>query len=238
MARVSKFTLADRRDAVARAFGGTESPAVVAQSLGIHTTTLYRWAESTSTDDPVPAPARLVEATQTLLRYADYADITIDDVAVECGLAPRTAFHHFPTKRDLFRAAIDDAAAVLIDRIHQKSLAATWPGTPLAQLQMFLHIAAESIYETPRTHVLFRNLGVPKSDGTAERWHDHFVDAIHQLLRAAIEAGHIDDRTDLLGSARVITGAMRGIHEAVFDGADAETALHLVDRLHLLIPRR
>ncbi|GGG24578.1 hypothetical protein GCM10007304_43020 [Rhodococcoides trifolii] len=238
MARVSKFTLADRRDAVTRAFGGTESPAAVAKSLGIHAATLYRWAESSTTDDPGPAPARLVDATQKLLRHSDYADITIESVAAECGLAPRTAFHHFPTKRELFQAAVDDAATVLIDRIHQTSVNAAWPDNPIEQLQLFLRIAAESIYDTPCTHVLFRNLGVPKSEGTAERWHDNFVDAIEQLLSAARESGQIDADIDLSHAAQVLTGAMRGIHMAVFEGSGADTALQLVDRVHLLIPGR
>jgi len=238
MARVSRFTLADRQAAVARAFGGAETPAAVATSLGIHTTTLYRWAGSSPTDDPGPAPARLVEATQELLRHDDYADITIETVAARCGLAPRTAYHHFPTKRELFQAAVDDAASVLIDRIHDRSVATTWPDTPLEQLRTFLRIAAASIYDTPRTHVLFRNLGVPRSEGSAERWHDSFVDAIAQLLSAAADAGQIDRDTDIVAAAHLITGAMRGIHRAVFEGADAGTALSLVERVHLLIPPR
>lgn len=238
MARVSRFTLADRQQAVARAFGGSESPAAVATSLGIHTTTLYRWAGSSTTDEPGPAAARLIEATQDLLRDADYADITIESVALRCGLAPRTAFHHFPTKRVLFQAAVDDAATVLIDRIHEKSVAATWPGTPLEQLQTFLRIAAESIYDSPRTHVLFRNLGVPRSEGSAERWHDSFVVAISQLLRSAADAHQIDSGTDVLAAAHLLTGAMRGIHTAVFEGGDADTALSLVERVHLLVPPR
>lgn len=238
MARVSRFTLADRQEAVARAFGGSESPAAVATSLGIHTTTLYRWAGSSTTDEPGPAAARLIEATQDLLRDADYADITIESVALRCGLAPRTAFHHFPTKRVLFQAAVDDAATVLIDRIHEKSVAATWPGTPLEQLQTFLRIAAESIYDSPRTHVLFRNLGVPRSEGSAERWHDSFVDAIAQLLRSAAEENQIDSDTDALATAHLLTGAMRGIHTAVFEGGNADTALTLVERVHLLVPPR
>ncbi|WP_338890229.1 TetR family transcriptional regulator [Rhodococcus sovatensis] len=236
MARVSRFTLTDRREAVARAFGGSESPTAVATSLGIHPTTLYRWAGSSTADEPGPTPTRLVEATQELLWHADYTDITIESVAARCGLAPRTAFHHFPGKRELFQAAVDDAATVLIERIHQKSVVATWPDTPLEQLQTFLHIAAESIYDTPRTHVLFRNLGVPKSEGTAEHWHDNFVDAITELLRSAAEAGQIDNTTDMAAAARLLTGAMRGIHTAVFDGTDPDTALELVDRVHLLIP--
>lgn len=238
MARVSRFTLADRQEAVARAFGGAESPASVATSLGIHTTTLYRWAGSSTTDEPGPAAARLIEATQELLRHADYSDITIERVAARCGLAPRTAFHHFPTKRELFQAAVDDAATVLIGRIHEGSMAATWPDSPLEQLQTFLHIAAASIYDTPRTHVLFRNLGVPRSEGSAERWHDSFVDAIAQLLRAAAEARQIRSATDIVATAHLLTGAMRGIHTAVFEGTDAATALSLVDRVHLLVPPR
>ena len=62
------------------------------------------------------------------------------------------------------------------------------------------------------------------------------MDAIVELLRAAAEAGQIDSTTNLSAAARLLTGAMRGIHTAVFDGADSDTALDLVERVHLLIP--
>ncbi|KIQ07978.1 TetR family transcriptional regulator [Rhodococcus sp. MEB064] len=238
MARVSRFTAADRRDAVERAFTGTESPAAVAAAMGIHTTTLYRWAASDATDDSGPATTRLVRATQELLRHADYGDITVEAVAQQCGLSPRTAFHHFPGKRDLFQAAVNDAATTLIDRMAARSAKVEWPDHPLGQLQSFLHIAAATIYDTPATHVLFRNIGVPRSEGTAEGWHDDFVGAIDQLLRRAADADQIDSHTDIPAAARLVTGAMRGIHAAVFDGASPDVALQLVDRVHLMIPAR
>ncbi|MBY6685532.1 TetR family transcriptional regulator [Rhodococcus sp. BP-149] len=236
MARASKFTAADRRAAVERAFEGTESPTAVASDLGVHPTTLYRWAASDTTDDPGPAPTRLVHATQTLLEHSDYGDITVEAVAQHCGLAARTAFHHFPTKRDLFHAAVNDAATTLIDRMATRSEQATWPDDPLGQLRSFLHIAAATIYDTPATHVLFRNIGVPRSEGTAEGWHTDFVVAIEQLLHRAADAGQIERHTDVAAAAQLVTGAMRGIHTAVFDGASPDVALDLVDRVPLLIP--
>ncbi|MBY6537919.1 TetR family transcriptional regulator [Rhodococcus sp. BP-349] len=238
MARVSRFTAADRRDAVERAFTGTESPSAVAAALGVHTTTLYRWAASEEADDPGPATTRLVRATQELLRHADYGDITIEAVAQQCGLAPRTAFHHFPTKSDLFQSAVNDAATTLIERMAARSEQARWPEDALGQLGSFLHVAAATIYSTPATHVLFRNVGVPRSEGTAEGWHDDFVRAIDQLLRRAADTDQIDRHIDIADAARLVTGAMRGIHAAVFDGADPDVALELVDRIPQLLPRR
>lgn len=230
----------ERRAAVERVLGGQRA-SVVARDVGVHPATLYRWvqeasggdAESTATD------VRLMHATQSLLRDHDYSQITVEEVARHSGVALRTAFHHFESKRELFRAAIDDAAGVLIDAMDQRYRGTHWPPEPLLQLSLFLRLSAEAIYATPSAHVLFRDLGVPRSDSFALRWHDTFEQAVAQLLSTSADAAAIEPETDIAAAAQAITGAMRGIHAAVFDGADPAQALRIVARLHLtVLPRQ
>jgi hypothetical protein len=59
---------------------------------------------------------------------------------------------------------------------------------------------------------------------------------VQQLLHRAVDVGQIDHRTDVAAAAQLLTGAMRGIHKAVFDGASPDVALDLVNRVHLLVP--
>lgn len=226
----------ERRAAVERVLGGQRASAV-ARELGVHPATLYRWVHDASDGaaESTPTDVRLLQATQALLRDHDYSQITVEEVARLSGVALRTAFHHFESKRELFRAAIDNAATVLVDAMGRRYQGAQWPSEPLLQLSLFLRLSAEAIYATPCAHVLFRDLGVPRSDSFALRWHDSFEQAVAQLLGTSARAVAIDPNTDIAAAAQAITGAMRGIHAAVFDGADPAQALRIVARLHLTV---
>ncbi|MBT1191234.1 transposase [Rhodococcoides kroppenstedtii] len=235
MARQSRFTAAQRHSAVLRAFEGSEDVESVAEELGVHSATLYRWAKESHRDAGESTRLRLIRTAQDMLRDRTYTSVTVEAVAAHSGVAPRTAFHTFAGKADLFQAAVDDAATQLIAAIAAASTEATWPAEPVGQLGMFLTIAARSIYETSAAHVLFRDVGVPRQGGPAEDWHSAFVDAVAALISAGIAGGEIAADVDVRATARVITGAMRGIHAAVFDGADPVVAVRSVGRLVAMV---
>lgn len=239
MAGRSSRGISVRQAAVERVLGGQRASAV-ADELGVHPSTVHRWVHAASARDSASAPTdlRLMIATQELLREQDYSQITVEAVARHSGVALRTAFHHFDSKRELFRAAIDNAATVLVEAMRRQYEAADWPDEALLQLRTFLRLSAEAIYATPSAHVLFRDLGVPRSDSFALRWHDTFEQAVTQILERCAAAASIDPDTDAPAAAHAITGAMRGIHAAVFDGGDPAEALRIVDRLHLTVSRR
>jgi AcrR family transcriptional regulator len=238
MPPTSRFTLDQRRDAVARAFeDGPDDPTSVARELGVHPATLYRWA----TDIAMARPAeprsreRLIRAAEALLRRLDYGDITVELIAEEAGVALRTAFHNYPSKQDLFHAVVDDAARALVDEMERRAQAMEWPAEPIAQLRTFLRVGAEAAYARPDAHVLFRDLGVPASDGYAEQWHQRFELAVARLASDAAKAGQLESDIDPAEAARVISRMMRGLHAAVFEGADAAQAIRIADRLHRTI---
>lgn len=235
MARVSRFSPAERQAAVARAFGGESTPAAVARELGVHPATLYRWADEPGDAGEEPARAaterKLIRATQALLRERDYSDITVEDVASTAGVALRTAFHHFESKRDLFRAAIDDAAERVVAEMTRRAEAEAWPQEPVGQLRAYLRLAAESAYATPEAHVLFRDLGVPPADGFGQRWHQRFEDTLAELIAAVAQADALIAGTDVTSAARLLANAMRGLHAAVFEGVDPGQAVLLAERL-------
>ncbi|MCP2162603.1 transcriptional regulator, TetR family [Williamsia serinedens] len=210
----------------------------MAAELGVHSATLYRWARESRHDPGGSTRERLIGAAQDMLRDNMYATVTVEAVAARAGVAQRTAFHAFAGKAELFQTAVDDAAARLIDSIGTAANDVAWPATPLEQLDVFLTIAARSIYETPSSHVLFRDVGVPRGEGPAENWHTAFVDAVAALIAAGVEAGQIVAGVDVRASAQIITGAMRGIHAAVFDGSDAAVAVGSVGRLSAMVGDR
>lgn len=236
MAGRSSRGAAERQAAVERVLSGQRASAV-AEEVGVHPATVHRWVSDATADhtESVPTDLRLINATQELLRDQDYSQITVEDVARHSGVALRTAFHHFDSKRELFRAAIDNAAAVLVEAMRRHYQHAQWPNEPLRQLSTFLRLSSEAIYATPSAHVLFRDLGVPRSDSFAERWHNTFERAVEQILARCAASTAIDPDTDVPAAAHTITGAMRGIHAAVFDGGDPAQALRMIDRLYLTV---
>ncbi|MBI3212191.1 MAG: TetR family transcriptional regulator [Mycobacterium sp.] len=236
MSKKTHRSQSERQAAVERVLRGQRA-STVARELGVHPATLYRWVNDASggATESTPTDLRLMHATQALLQDHDYGQITVEEVARVSGVALRTAFHHFDNKRDLFHAAIDNAATVLINAMGQRYLSVQWPDEPLPQLGLFLRLSAEAIYATPSAHVLFRDLGVPRSDSFALRWHDTFEEAVAQILTRAARAAAIDPDTDIAAAAKAITGAMRGIHAAVFEGCDPAQALRIIDRLHLTV---
>lgn len=236
MAGRSSPEISVRQAAVQRVLGG-ERASTVAEEVGVHPSTVHRWVNTAAdrSSTSVPTDQRLMIATQELLRDLDYSQITVEKVAQHCGVALRTAFHHFDSKRELFKAAIDNAAIVLVEAMRRHYEAAPWPDEPLLQLSTFLRLSAEAIYATPSAHVLFRDLGVPRSDSFAERWHDTFEQGVEQILARCAADGTIDPDTDIPAAAHALTGAMRGIHAAVFDGGNPAQALRMVGRLHLTV---
>lgn len=227
---------AERQAAVERVLSGQRA-ATVADEIGVHPATVHRWVSDATAGDTesVPTDVRLMNATQELLRAQDYSQITVEEVARHSGVALRTAFHHFDSKRELFRAAIDNAAVVLVEAMRHQYQGAQWPDEPLLQLSTFLRLSAEAIYATPSAHVLFRDLGVPRSDCFAQRWHDTFEQAVEQILARCAECTAIHPDTNIPAAAHSITGAMRGVHAAVFDDGDPAQALRIIDRLHLTL---
>jgi AcrR family transcriptional regulator len=239
MAGVSRYSPRERQEAVARAFGGDERPADVARELGVHATTLYRWAERAARvapeDEALPTDARLIEAVGRLLREQDYGEITMEDVAAESGVALRTAFHRFAGKRELFNATIDHVAGALTEQMYAYAEDVELPASPLERLRVFMHLSAEVAYALPEAHVLFRDLGVPPARSTAPGWHDRLDAMLAELLTEAEAAGELAPGVAPAAAARILGSGLRGIHAAVFEGADPAQSLYLVDRLHLVV---
>lgn len=240
MARQSRYSAEQRKDAVARAFGGDASPAQVAAELGVSVPTLYRWAQADRPSEPAgddEVARKLTGAAEHLLRRAAYPDITVEDVAGHAGVPLRTAFARFPSKRALFGATVDQAAQAIVDDTSQRAKELSWPEDPLDRLRLFLVVNSAATYDHPEAHVLFRDLGVPTGDRFAERWHDTFRQALTALLGEADAAGALRDDLDLDAAGAVLARALRGVHVAVFEGVPREVALDLVARLPLLVTR-
>jgi AcrR family transcriptional regulator len=238
MARRSRYTEDERRDAVARAFGAGSSPADVAAELGVSVPTVYRWAQAPRPAEPAGDDAvarRLTGAAQELLRDDAYPDITVEAVARRAGVPLRTAFDRYPSKRALFGAAIDRAAQAIVDDMATRAAAVEWPSDPVGRLELFLVLNSRATYDHPGSHVLFRDLGVPVEDRFAERWHDTFREALTALLREVEDAGALRPGLDVEAAGRALARGLRGLQVSTFEGVPREQVLGMVARLPRLV---
>lgn len=240
MARQSRYSEEQRNRAIERAFDGDATPAQVAAELGVSVPTLYRWAQARKPAEPIhddEVARKLTQAAQQLLEGAPYPEITVEDVARNAGVPLRTAFVRFPSKRELFGAAVDHAAQAIVDDMAARAEALDWPADPVARLEAFLVVNSTATYDHPESHVLFRDLGVPIEDRFAERWHDAFREALIALLGEVDAAGALRDDLDPQSAGTVMARALRGLHIAVFEGVSREIALGMVERLPRLVTR-
>lgn len=235
MSRRSRFTVAQRRAAVSRAFDGGEGPEDVANELDVHPATIYRWAGELSGSHAVGrargregVSERLVRSAQELLREREYGAITMAMLAERAGVSVRSAYQSFVTKQDLFGAAVDDAATQIIEKISLDTPRHIG-STPLRQMEELLLTAAERVYGVPAAHVLFCDVGLPRRVVDTGRWHQLFVDVIARLLTEARRAGEIEPHVEPERLAAGIVAGVRGVHAAVLGGAtDPDTGLRLV----------
>lgn len=234
VSRTSRFDAAQRRSAVVRAFESGDGPDVVARELGVHPATVYRWAGELSATRPGHAAGQaadqLVRAAQDLLLQHDYDTLTMKTLAARAEMSLRSAYHHFASKEALFSAAVDDAATSLVDAIGDAA-PTTLGDQPLRQLRELVLTAADRVYDLPCAHVLFRDSGLPPHVLSSHRWHALFVDVVERHLHHAQRLGQLEDTEDTGQLATALVGAVRGVHAAVFDGLDPQTARLLIGRL-------
>lgn len=156
---------------------------------------------------------RILDATERLLGRLGYRKTTMDDIAIEAGIARRTIYLHFPTKEEVALATIDRIVERLKGRLRE---AATAPVPWEERLREMLSI-----------RVLFR------FDSVQDYYHG--IDEIFRSLRPAYmarRARYFDEEAAIL--AEVL---LHGRDAGVFTFDDARSTAHaLLLALNALLP--
>lgn len=90
----------------------------------------------------------ILDAAAVLFAECGFADADTQLLADRVGVAKGTIFRYFPTKRDLFFAAIDRGMARLRDWVHARADAVE---EPLEKLHQAVHAYLEFFHEHPET---------------------------------------------------------------------------------------
>ena len=133
--------------------------------------------------------ALIMDAAEKLFGAAGFDQTSIDDIALEAGVAKGAVYHHFKNKRDLFEAVFEIVSA----RLALALASEVSPGddmveTLLTAMRSFFHLCA-----TPETLRILLQDG-PKVLGHAE-WRRldarHFGGLVTSALGLAMETGAI-----------------------------------------------
>lgn len=112
---------------------------------------------------------RIIDAATQLFAAHGYPATTIDQIAAEADIAPRTFFRYFPTKEDVLFHDVDERIAQFQEMVAERP-----PDEPSAvALVRVLCAMVEQIDNTPHLEMIVRI----KTDGLGE----------HDIKRAAVE---------------------------------------------------
>lgn len=144
----------------------------------------------------------VMEAATNLFGEHGHADVSLDDVAAASGVTRGAVYHHYGSKRGLFRAV----AVALQARVAEAVAAAaeSAPSDPFERLRAGSHAFLDAITVGPAARVLL--IDAPAVLGWAE-WRE--LDDEHSgrhLRDVLIELGVQDDLRDAL--AAQLSGAM------------------------------
>ena len=148
----------------------------------------------------------VVEAATQLFIERDYADVSTDEILERAGVSRGALYHHFPSKRDVFREVFDLSEARAVARIAQSLVGVEDPVE-------LLIAAARSYLREAETSEELRRLGILQSrvvlgwEGWREVADKYGLAVTRTLLAAAMDSGAIKKR-DLTTLSHVVLAAL------------------------------
>ncbi len=174
----------------------------------------------------MPAPTRTKEATASrregLVRAAlalaaqgSPAEVTTGALAAAIGITQGGVFKHFPSKEDIWLAALDWAQADLLARLNEAAARHAAPGQTLQALRAVFMAHIIFVREYPGLpRIVFQELQHPRPTALkagVQALMTRYRELVAGLLARAREEGALSPRVDLAGAALLFLGAVQGI---------------------------
>ncbi|SHN47731.1 TetR/AcrR family transcriptional regulator [Cryptosporangium aurantiacum] len=172
--------------------------------------------------------AAVLRAAVDLFNRKGYDATSIGDLAKELGVTKPAIYHHFDSKEDLLRLALDDALDELTTVV---SNASAGSGTAYARLRDVIHRSVEVLVaHQPSVTLLLRirgNTAVEQGALERRRWLD---DRLAELVRDAVADGALRDDVPPDLVSRLLFGMVNSLvewyrPEGTYDAASVADAL-------------
>src|SRR5690606_15019811 len=174
---------------------------------------------------------RLYQAACELFLESGYANTSVDDIAERADVARKTAFNHYPRKRDFIaewgrrrrQRVIDAISAELADD----------PGLEPVLRRYFAELAAINVAE--RALTIRMSLGWRQSGGPFDADPHQLVDVLRGFLTDAIERGEISSKVNASHVATILYSSYFGLLYDWCEGPDDQPPFDLHDAfMHLI----
>jgi AcrR family transcriptional regulator len=138
--------------------------------------------------------SEILVAARKVFSTQGYRDATVDDIAATAGLAKATVYAYFPSKQDIYLAALSQGVRELAQRTEQEMDAAT--GGIRAKIEAFIRTRLEFLFANREFfavyHAEFGNMIHPASLNQEFRnlYRCQF-DRLEAVLQQAIETGDL-----------------------------------------------
>jgi AcrR family transcriptional regulator len=142
----------------------------------------------------------LVDAGLTLFSDPGYAEVGVDEIAGRAGVTSGALYHHFDSKAGLFRAVYDELVEGTNSRIAAARAANPAPSL-VADCEVYLDACSDASF--------FRITAVAPSVIGWDLILDDTQELIAASLRAAKDAGEIDDDLPIPATARMVAAALK-----------------------------
>ena len=165
---------------------------------------------------------QIVKAAIAEFAMRSYRDVGTIDIARRVGVSEPTIYRYFPSKVEIYLAALDDSTRMIDDA--WQSLADRAP-TALDALRAIGRWSFEQLRDDPPHLALRARALVETSEpGAIERLREHFEEArrmIERLYRAAQDAGHLSSALDVRARAWAFMGIGALLDRTQFLGLSA-----------------
>lgn len=160
----------------------------------------------------------LLSAAELLIAERGYADVSIDEICVRAGVTKGALYHHFASKRDLFRALCDHVEDSWVDEMVE---AVSGEDDPLRRLLMGCDAFLEGCLDPARQRILV--LDGPAVLGGDPMHSGRGVALLGRALREAMDAGELE-RQPIAPLARLLYGALTEASTAIARDRDQARA--------------
>jgi AcrR family transcriptional regulator len=129
--------------------------------------------------------AQLLALGLAMFSERSYDEVSIDDLARAAGVSKGLLYHYFPTKRDLYVAALGEAAGRLVDAITTRST-----GTPEEQLRRGLSTYLDFVERHGKAYVALMRGGIgsdPQVAAILEETRRTFADRVLEQVPEALQ---------------------------------------------------
>ena len=148
----------------------------------------------------------MIDAARRLFIKRDYGEVTTADVLREAGVSRGALYHHFPSKRELYREVWRDSERRLIERLGAAAADAHTPFEALAA-------GCRTYLDEAATNREFQRIGLLQSRTVLgwEAWREGIQDLGLAIMRggieAAMESGELR-KTDPEATAHLVMAAL------------------------------